>query len=138
MKIGKKDKTYIFIRDNKRCFYCGKRLKFRQTTLDHFLPLSKGGKDEVFNLVTCCKKCNKIKSNIIYKDYKEIIIKLFFRAVHDKRIIGKNINIDNKTLKISLLEVNTIEITSYCFIFQSNTMRFYVKNGFVYKIIYLG
>ncbi len=137
MRIGNKDKIYIFIRDNKKCFYCGKRLNFRQITLDHYLPLSKGGKDEIFNLVTCCKKCNKYKSDVIPDNYKDTIINLFIKAVQDGNILRKNITIDNSTLKDKLLKVNDLEITSEFFIFQSNSMRFYIKDGFVYKIIYV-
>ena len=138
MKIGNKDKIYIFTRDNKKCFYCGKSLKYRQITLDHYLPLSKGGKNEVFNLVTCCRKCNKIKADIVPENFMETLLNLFIKAVYDGKIIGKDIALDNKILKHKLIEVERIEIMSDSFIFQSKTMRFYIKNGFVCKVIYLG
>ena len=44
------------------CFYCGKYIK-SDKTLDHIIPVSKGGKDEVSNLVVCCHDCNTIKDN---------------------------------------------------------------------------
>ncbi|MTI46249.1 HNH endonuclease [Sporosalibacterium faouarense] len=43
MKPRNKEKIYIYEREDKKCFYCGKKLTFRQMTLDHFLPLSKKG-----------------------------------------------------------------------------------------------
>lgn len=138
MKIGNKDKLYIFIRDNKKCFYCGKNLKYRQITLDHFVPLSKGGKDEIFNLVTSCKKCNKLKADILPENFSDTILHLFIKAVNDGKIIGKGINMDNKILRNKLTEVERVEITSDFFIFQSKIMRFYIKNSFVQKIVYLG
>lgn len=40
------------------CFYCEKE---SGNTLDHFLPQSIGGKDEEWNLVAACYKCNQEK-----------------------------------------------------------------------------
>lgn len=48
--------------DSDFCFYCGKYIK-SDKTLDHIIPVSKGGKDEVSNLVICCHDCNTIKDN---------------------------------------------------------------------------
>ena len=66
------DKTirrYVYFRDGGRCFYCGRRLSLRQVTLDHFLPRAAGGKSEVFNLVACCKSCNREKGSALPEDY---------------------------------------------------------------------
>ncbi|QIB27924.1 HNH endonuclease [Caloranaerobacter azorensis] len=138
MKLGNKDKLYIYQRDLKRCFYCGKKLKFHQITLDHYFPVSKGGTNDVFNLVTCCKKCNKLKADFLPQDYEAVILKLFLTAVIDDKIIGKGLNIDNKKLKKELLNVNRIECITDRFIFQSNSMRFYIKDNYVTKVVYLG
>lgn len=32
-------------------------------TIDHITPLSKGGKNGLYNLQVCCVMCNKVKSN---------------------------------------------------------------------------
>lgn len=37
-----------------RCFYCGEVA----TTIDHFVPRSKGGSDDIANLLPCCRRCN--------------------------------------------------------------------------------
>jgi hypothetical protein len=138
VKLRNKDKLYIYHRDNKRCYYCGKTLKFNQTTLDHFIPLSKGGTDDIFNIVTCCKKCNKIKGDNLPDNYGEVIIELFIQAVKDDMIIGKGLKLNNKELKKELLKVDRIEDINDSFVFQSVNMRFYIKNSTVVKIVYLG
>lgn len=49
----------VFKRDGYQCMYCGSRP--RQLTLDHVLPLSRGGADAWDNVVACCQKCNHKK-----------------------------------------------------------------------------
>jgi 5-methylcytosine-specific restriction endonuclease McrA len=53
----------ILLRDDYRCQYCGKMYSAEHLTLDHVVPVSKGGKDGWTNIVTACKKCNHRKGN---------------------------------------------------------------------------
>lgn len=32
-------------------------------TIDHIVPISKGGKHGLYNLQVCCNECNKLKGN---------------------------------------------------------------------------
>jgi len=138
LKLRNRDKLYIYNRENKKCYFCDKDLKFKQITLDHYIPLSKGGVDEIYNIVTSCKTCNKYKGNSLLDNYEDIVIKLLHKAVEDKMIIGKNINMDNDTLSEELLKVDRLESITNIFIFQSKNYRFYIKDGFVIKVIQLG
>lgn len=53
----------IFYRDNFRCRYCGKKpIDGAKLTIDHVFPKSKGGGDDLLNLVTACEDCNHNKS----------------------------------------------------------------------------
>ncbi len=47
---------------NNKCAYCSKDLK-NKSTVDHFLPVSKGGVNTIDNLVPACKSCNCKKHN---------------------------------------------------------------------------
>jgi 5-methylcytosine-specific restriction endonuclease McrA len=49
----------VLRRDDSRCAYCGGHA----TTIDHVLPRSRGGDDSWENLVSCCLKCNNLKSD---------------------------------------------------------------------------
>jgi len=42
-----------------RCAYCGRKPK--KLTQDHITPLSKGGSDDIGNIVPACQSCNSIK-----------------------------------------------------------------------------
>jgi len=50
----------ILIRDGRCCQYCGAE---DATTVDHVIPISKGGTDEPDNLVAACTRCNYSKGN---------------------------------------------------------------------------
>ncbi|RLC88792.1 MAG: hypothetical protein DRJ03_01700 [Chloroflexi bacterium] len=48
----------VFERDKYRCQYCG---TWKNLTVDHIVPVSKGGSDDVNNLQTLCNECNARK-----------------------------------------------------------------------------
>jgi len=43
------------------CYYCGKEFDLRQLTMDHIVPISRGGQSTKSNVVVCCKDCNNKK-----------------------------------------------------------------------------
>ena len=53
----------ILIRENFTCAYCGCKITLRSITKDHVIPRSKGGKDDLLNVVAACKACNGKKSD---------------------------------------------------------------------------
>ncbi len=46
---------------NGKCHYCGKTFKPAELTLDHVIPLARGGRSVKSNCVPCCKDCNSRK-----------------------------------------------------------------------------
>lgn len=40
------------------CHYCGKQFPPRELTMDHLIPLVRGGRSNKGNLVPACKECN--------------------------------------------------------------------------------
>lgn len=43
------------------CLYCGKKMIENQKSLDHLVPISKGGLHAIHNVVVCCRSCNYAK-----------------------------------------------------------------------------
>ena len=45
------------------CHYCGGHFKPTDLTMDHLVPLIRGGRSVRANIVPCCKPCNYAKKN---------------------------------------------------------------------------
>jgi len=68
----------VHMRDNFKCTECGKGNSEESLEVDHIIPISKGGTDELFNLRTLCKTCNREKSDLIHSNTNKISIDRFF------------------------------------------------------------
>lgn len=55
------------------CYYCGKKFQPDELTMDHLIPLSRGGKSERFNLVPACKDCNNKKKYLLPAEWEEYL-----------------------------------------------------------------
>jgi 5-methylcytosine-specific restriction endonuclease McrA len=53
----------IFLRDEHTCQYCRQRFSEKRLTIDHVIPLSRGGRHEWTNVVTACSACNNKKGD---------------------------------------------------------------------------
>ncbi len=47
------------------CHYCGARAGPRGLTMDHVIPLIRGGKSTRGNIVPACKECNSKKKSLL-------------------------------------------------------------------------
>lgn len=61
--ISKKVRFEVFKRDSFTCQYCGKSAPDTVLEVDHIIPVSKGGDNDISNLITSCFECNRGKSN---------------------------------------------------------------------------
>jgi 5-methylcytosine-specific restriction endonuclease McrA len=61
-------KNLIKRRDNYKCQYCGKIEDRKKLTIDHVVPVSKGGESSFVNCVTACYKCNNKKNNSLLSE----------------------------------------------------------------------
>jgi 5-methylcytosine-specific restriction enzyme A len=58
------------------CYYCRKIVKPDELTMDHKIPISRGGKSEKMNLVPACKDCNNKKKNLLPLEWDEYMNRL--------------------------------------------------------------
>jgi len=76
-----------------RCLACGfKHMKYGQTlTVDHIIPKSLGGSDEISNLQPLCSRCNRSKWKTTY-DCRERFTTLIYSA--EKHILRNQLEFD--------------------------------------------
>lgn len=51
----------LFRRDGFLCMYCGNRFRAADLSRDHVTPTGQGGRDVWTNVLTACRRCNRIK-----------------------------------------------------------------------------
>lgn len=66
--IPKRTRFEVFKRDSFTCQYCGESAPQVVLNVDHIKPVSKGGDNNLLNLITSCVDCNQGKSNIKLDD----------------------------------------------------------------------
>ena len=79
-----------------RCCYCERRFDNKLIrTKEHIVPKSKGGKNNLYNLIYACIECNSLRGN---KDFIELMDYI------------KNILENNKSIKIKNYTFNRIDL----------------------------
>jgi 5-methylcytosine-specific restriction endonuclease McrA len=87
------------------CFYCGKKMKERNKTIDHIVPIKKGGSNCFSNLAICCSRCNSIKGGYTIQELIDQLYKRY-KFADETEQIKLNKQIENwKNIKIKLKEV---------------------------------
>jgi 5-methylcytosine-specific restriction protein A len=55
------------------CYYCGRKFLPGDLTMDHLVPLARGGRSTRSNCVVCCKECNTKKSTLLPLEWEEYL-----------------------------------------------------------------
>ena len=98
-KFTRKQRESIFQKTGGICYLCGGNISFASFEIDHRMPKSKGGTDELSNLFPCCHCCNTIKHDIYPDDFVKKVSQIFMyqmeRQYKDKlswKIVHKMLN----------------------------------------------
>ena len=74
----------VFDKSGGRCWYCGIELMIESRNqltpqtycIDHVMPINKGGKHEMSNLVACCWTCNNLKRTYTIEEFRALMTRL--------------------------------------------------------------
>ena len=55
------------------CHYCKKQTPPKELTMDHLVPLARGGRSTKGNVVPCCKECNTQKKQLLPTEWAEYL-----------------------------------------------------------------
>lgn len=58
------------------CHYCRTRIPPRELTMDHIVPIARGGRSIRSNVVPCCKECNSKKRQMLPLEWREYMTSL--------------------------------------------------------------
>jgi hypothetical protein len=89
-KINKHLRVQVLTRDRFKCRMCGRSQDEIPLEIDHIVPVSQGGTDELQNLATLCRDCNAGKSDYRFPDYASMPLipddlEAHFKFSHDPK-----------------------------------------------------
>lgn len=58
------------------CHYCGRRFPPGELTMDHVVPIVRGGTSSRANLVPACRECNNRKKYLVPLEWEEYLERL--------------------------------------------------------------
>ncbi len=56
-----------------KCYYCKKEVLPRELTMDHIVPIIRGGRSSKNNVVPACKECNNKKKYSLPIEWEEYL-----------------------------------------------------------------
>lgn len=78
--LSKKTRFEVFKRDKFTCQYCGRMAPDVILEVDHLNPVAKGGDNDILNLITSCRDCNRGKgknllsqADVLKKSQKQLL-----------------------------------------------------------------
>ena len=136
MTISKKLRFEVFKRDGFKCAYCGKSPPEVMLEIDHIDPKSKGGKDEINNLITACFDCNRGKGSItLDKIPNQVVQNLEILKLKDQQLkeyqkyVRKIENKINKDIrKVEIIFQKTYPDFSFTEKLKEVTIKNFLKN----------
>lgn len=110
----------VFKRDKFTCQYCGRSAPDIVLEIDHIIPVSKGGDNDITNLVTSCYDCNRGKTDKKLDDDSELKkqkteMDLRQEKINQRKMLiewRKNLKDDNEEIKKDVNEYFDI-VTGY-------------------------
>jgi 5-methylcytosine-specific restriction endonuclease McrA len=64
------------------CYYCG--CKPRLLVREHRVPLSRGGTNDISNIVPACPECNRAKGSLTEAEYGGLLRRLGYRKMNER------------------------------------------------------
>jgi 5-methylcytosine-specific restriction endonuclease McrA len=69
----KKSRWWQNLIQKTQCYYCQIPISREQVTMDHVVPISRGGRSTAGNLVPACKSCNEKKRSLTPVEWDEFL-----------------------------------------------------------------
>ena len=83
-KFRPAERISIYTRDRGICGICGEFVPPNEATIDHIVPISKGGTYAPENLQCCCRRCNQLKADALPDDFFNLLV-----DITEYQVLGK-------------------------------------------------
>jgi 5-methylcytosine-specific restriction endonuclease McrA len=80
-EFPKRDEMFYLVRSSFKngfvCYYCGISLKikgdgYNKFSIDHKIPISRGGGNDIDNMCVCCVRCNEVKGCMTEHEFRDM------------------------------------------------------------------
>lgn len=78
------ERKMIYKNTDGKCQLCGRKIDYKDMTVDYIIHLSQGGLDDLDNLECTCKADNEFKANILPETFFERITEIFMYQMEKK------------------------------------------------------
>lgn len=75
------ERSAVYTKSEGHCAICGEFVPYTEFTVDHIIPLAKGGSNDISNLQCACGVCNRIKQDILPQDLMEKLTEIMLYQV---------------------------------------------------------
>lgn len=72
-KINRPTRRIVIARANGRCHYCNCPVRRGDFEIDHVIPVSRGGRSRLSNLVAACYTCNRSKRDMLLSEWEPVL-----------------------------------------------------------------
>ena len=79
------ERSAVYTKTEGHCAICGKFVPYTEFTVDHIVPLAKGGSNDISNLQCACGVCNRIKQDILPDELMEKLVGIMLFQVQKKQ-----------------------------------------------------
>lgn len=87
-QFSQTERIEVYNNSKGRCAICGRFIPYDSFTIDHIIPLAKGGNNAIDNLQVACSVCNLIKQDTLPEDLMnkltEIVLYQMKKSYDDK------------------------------------------------------
>ena len=90
--FNKTTRKEVYRKSEGHCMLCGKFVDYEDFTVDHIIPLAKGGTNDISNLQCTCKRCNTIKQDIMPDELIDVLTEMIeYDIKKNKHSVGKRL-----------------------------------------------